>query len=104
MEHNPMYKICFYVPATHADHVKIAVFAKGAGKVGNYRCCAWQTLGEGQFMPLAGSHAFIGTQDQLERVSEYKIEMVCDDEHLKPVIAALKAAHPYEEPAYQVWR
>jgi structural hemagglutinin/hemolysin toxin protein RtxA len=99
-----MYKLCFYVPASHADDVKNAVFAQGAGKIGNYSCCAWQTLGEGQFMPLAGSHAFIGAQDQLEKVSEYKIEMICDDAHIKAVIAALKSAHPYEEPAYQVWR
>jgi len=99
-----MYKICFYVPTSHTDSVKNAMFAQGAGKIGNYSCCAWQTLGEGQFMPLTGSHAFIGELDQLEKISEYKIEMMCDDAYIKDVIAALKKAHPYEEPAYQVWR
>lgn len=99
-----MYKICFYVPTSHTDSVKNAMFAQGAGKIGNYSCCAWQTLGEGQFMPLTGSHAFIGELDQLEKISEYKIEMICEDAYIKDVITALKKAHPYEEPAYQVWR
>lgn len=99
-----MYKICFYVPITHAENVKNAVFATGAGKIGHYGCCAWQILGEGQFMPLAGSHAFIGEEGHLEKVSEYKIELICDDQYLSAAIAALKKSHPYEEPAYQVWR
>ncbi len=99
-----MYKICFYVPPSHAEEVKHQLFAKGAGKIGYYGCCAWQILGEGQFMPLEGNHAFIGDQDKLEKVSEYKIELVCDDQYIHDVIAALKHSHPYEAPAYQVWR
>ena len=99
-----MYKICFYVPVSHAEEVKDAMFAHGAGKIGHYGCCAWQILGEGQFMPLAGSHAFVGAEGHLEKISEYKIEMVCDDDYIHEVISALKKAHPYEEPAYQVWR
>ena len=55
-------------------------------------------------MPLAGSNAFIGNVDQIEKVAEYKVELVCDDEHIHQAIAALIAAHPYEEPAYQVWK
>ncbi len=99
-----MYKICFYVPITHAEQVKEAMFNSGAGKIGNYGCCAWQVLGEGQFMPLAGSHAFIGEKNRLEKVKEYKIEIVCANEHIHAVIAALKKSHPYEEPAYQVFK
>lgn len=99
-----MYKICVYIPLSHLEAVKNAMFAAGAGKVGNYSSCAWQVLGEGQFMPLSGSHAYIGAESHLERVSEYKVEMICEDSPIKDVIAALKAAHPYEEPAYQVWR
>lgn len=98
-----MYKICFYVPLSHIEEVKNAMFAAGAGKIGNYSHCSWQVLGEGQFMPLAGSHAFVGEQNQLAKVSEYKVEMICDDVHIHAVIAALRKAHPYEEPAYQVW-
>jgi structural hemagglutinin/hemolysin toxin protein RtxA len=99
-----MYKICFYVPESHLEQVKNAMFSAGAGKIGNYSCCAWQVAGEGQFMPLTGSHAFIGEQDQREKVAEYKVEMVCAKAHIHAVIAALKTAHPYEEPAYQVWQ
>ncbi|OGT64186.1 MAG: NGG1p interacting factor NIF3 [Gammaproteobacteria bacterium RIFCSPHIGHO2_12_FULL_45_9] len=99
-----MYKICFYVPITHTEQVKNALFEKGAGKIGNYSCCAWQILGEGQFMPLAGSHAFIGEQGHLEKVPEYKVEIVCENNLIHTVIAALKKAHPYEEPAYQIFR
>lgn len=99
-----MFKICFYVPVSHTDEVKKAMFASGAGKIGNYSCCSWQILGEGQFMPLEGSHAFIGEEGILEKVSEYKVEMVCDEAHIHAVMTALKKSHPYEEPAYQVWR
>jgi len=98
-----MYKICIYIPESHLEVVKNAMFAAGAGKIGNYSCCSWQIKGEGQFMPLAGSHAFIGSEGHLERVDEYKVEMICEEQHIKEVIAALKATHPYEEPAYQVW-
>ena len=99
-----MYKLCFYVPVTHVDVVKQAVFAAGAGRIGNYDSCAWQVLGEGQFRPLAGSSPFLGEQDRVESVAEYKVEAVCEDALIHDVITALKAAHPYEEPAYQVWR
>lgn len=97
-----MYKIVFYVPTSDAEKVKQALFDAGAGKVGDYECCAWQVLGEGQYKPLAGSNPHIGTQNQLEKTKEYKIEMVCETQHIKKAIQALKDAHPYEEPAYQV--
>lgn len=90
------------VPATHIDEVKQAMFAAGAGKIGNYSHCAWQTLGEGQFKPLAGSNAFIGEIDDITKVPEYKVEMICLHEDLQAIVAALKHAHPYETPAYYV--
>lgn len=99
-----MYKLCFYVPETHLDIVKQALFEAGAGKIGQYDYCAWQTLGQGQFRPLADSRPFSGEQDQVETVTEYKVEMVCADELIKTVIAALRATHPYEEPAFAVWQ
>lgn len=99
---HPMYLICFYVPIDHAEKVKNAMFTAGAGKIGQYSGCAWQTLGHGQFMPLEGSHAFIGEKHQLTTVQELKIEMVCTDEYIYAVVAALKQAHPYETPAYHV--
>jgi len=68
--------------------------------MGNYDSCSWQVLGQGQFRPLKGSNAFIGQQGQLERVEEYRVEMVCLDECAEAVLSALKLSHPYEEPAY----
>lgn len=80
------------------------MFEAGAGRVGNYDCCAWQTRGEGQFRPLDGSMPFLGNQGQIETVIEYKLELVCEEPCLKAVIAALKRAHPYEEVAYTAVR
>ncbi|USQ13053.1 YqfO family protein [Legionella lytica] len=99
-----MYKLCFYVPISHLNSVKEAVFNAGAGNLGNYSHCAWEILGEGQFMPLQGSNPFIGETNEIEKVSEYKVEMVCVHECIHEVIAALKKAHPYETPAYYVWK
>ena len=80
------------------------MFEAGAGRVGNYDCCAWQTRGEGQFRPLDGSSPFLGNQGQIETLIEHKLEMVCEEQCLEAVIAALKRAHPYEEVAYTVIR
>ena len=99
-----MYKLVFFVPESHLDVVKSAVFAAGAGRIGHYDCCAWQTRGEGQFRPLAGSDPFIGKTGELAVVAEYRVEMVCANEHIAGALDALRSAHPYEEPAYDVWR
>lgn len=98
-----MYKLCFFVPGSHVEETKQAIFATGAGRIGDYDCCAWQCQGQGQFRPLDGSQPFLGQQGELERVSEYKVELVCRDELIHDALAALKAAHPYEEPAYEVY-
>jgi structural toxin protein (hemagglutinin/hemolysin) RtxA len=99
-----MYKLCFYVPASHVEEVKNALFLHGAGQLGTYSHCAWQTLGEGQFLATAGSQPALGQVGQLEKIAEYKVEMICDGAKIGKVIAALKAAHPYEMPAYQVFK
>ena len=98
-----IYKLEFYVPATHLDKVKTAIFAVAAGQIGKYDCCSWQTAGAGQFRPCEGSKPFIGKKDRVETVREYKVELVCDSKHIKKAIAALKKSHPYETPAYQYW-
>ena len=95
-------KIEFYVPESHLEAVKSAMFEAGAGRVGDYDSCAWQTLGQGQFRPLEGSDPYLGQKGQIEQVAEYKVEMVCASELLATVIGAMKAAHPYEEVAYSV--
>ena len=99
-----MYKLCFYVPVSHAEAVKAAVFAAGAGRIGDYDQCCWQVEGRGQFRPLAGSDPFVGKQGELETVDELRVELVCEDSLIRDAIKALKEAHPYEEPAYDVWR
>lgn len=99
-----MYKLCLHVPQTHLDVVKNAIFEAGAGTVGHYCHCSWEVLGEGQFMPLPGSNAFIGEINKLEKVAEYKVETICTDDCINEVIAALKKAHPYETPSYEVWK
>lgn len=99
-----MYKLCVFVPEGAADQVKRAMFEAGAGKIGDYDHCCWQVLGQGQFRPLAGSSPCIGRQDEIETVDEYRIEMVCADAYIKNAVAALKRSHPYEEPAYDVWK
>lgn len=99
-----MYKLAFFVPQSHLEPVKAALFDAGVGRIGDYDRCCWQTLGEGQFRPLAGSDPHIGVQGQTERVAEWKVEMVCADAYILTAVAALKQAHPYEEVAYDVWR
>lgn len=97
-----MYKLCFYVPEAALEKVKDAVFKAGAGRVGNYERCCWQVLGEGQFQPLPGSKPYIGLDNHLETLSEYRVELVCDDNKIESAVVALKAAHPYETPAFDV--
>lgn len=99
-----MYKITFYVPESHLEAVKNAMFQEGAGKIGNYEHCAWQTLGIGQYRPLKGSDPYQGTIGQLEREEEYLVEMVCEETFIEKVLNALKKAHPYETPAYSFWK
>lgn len=97
-----MYSIIFYVPESHLDSVKTALFTHGAGRIGNYDCCCWQTLGMGQYRPLPGSKPHLGKENTIEKVPEYKVEMVCQAEDVQKVIAALLESHPYEVPAYAV--
>lgn len=96
------YRIDFYVPSSHLEKVKNVLFETGAGKIGDYDSCCWQVLGKGQFRPLPGSSPFIGEAMALEYVEEYKVEMIFPVELKEKVVLALKSAHPYEEPAYQL--
>lgn len=97
------FKIEIYVPATHAESLRAAIAAAGAGRLGNYDSCIWSTDGTGQFRPLPGSSPAIGSVGTLETVPEVKLETICAREHLRAVIAALRASHPYETPAFQFW-
>ena len=99
-----MIKIEFYVPVDSAETVKDAMFNVGAGKIGRYERCSWETGGTGQFHPLGGSNPTIGEVGKTEKISELKVEMVCEDHLTDNVIHALKQAHPYETPAYSYWK
>jgi hypothetical protein len=97
-----MYKIIFFVPPTHLEKVKTALFEAGAGRASHYKNCAWQVLGEGQFYPLDEANPFLGYKNKLNQIPEYYVEMFCNSECIQEALVALKEAHPYEEPAYQV--
>lgn len=99
-----MYKLSFYVPEVHLEPVKNALFAKGAGHYKTYDQCCWQIRGEGQFRPLVNSKPTLGQVNQLEKVIEYKVEMICTAAAIKEVVQALLDVHPYEEPAYEVYK
>jgi hypothetical protein len=99
-----MHKLTVYVPETHLDAVKEALFAAGAGRYAAYDRCCWQVAGQGEFRPLAGSEPFIGRAGEVERVPEVRVEMICVDDAVAAVAAALRTAHPYEEPAFDFVR
>jgi hypothetical protein len=95
----------FYVPIVHAAAVKRAIFATGAGTIGNYKNCAFQVKGEGQFLPVENANPVIGEVGQEETVEEYKVEILCSDEqNARDAVKALKESHPYEEVAYEVYK
>ena len=89
-----LFKIEIYIPESHLEQVKIAIFDAGAGRVGDYDACAWQTLGQGQYRPVEDRQPFVGTKDKIETVTEYKVELVCSEQFLPAVVEAMKASHP----------
>lgn len=97
-----MYSLVFYVPESHLEEVKEALFDVGAGAIGDYEACCWQVKGSGQFRPSASANPFIGQSGKLERVEEYRVEMVLKASLKEAVVSALKQAHPYEEVAYHL--
>ncbi len=101
-----MYKLIFYVPESHKEAVKEAVFAAGAGRISpesRYRRCSWEVLGTGQFEPGPESRPFLGKPGELERTEEYRVETAVPDAALAAAVQALRAAHPYEEPALEYY-
>ncbi len=97
------YKLEFYAPPKYIETVKQAIFAAGAGAIGDYDCCCWETTGTGQFRPLPHSNPFIGKQGEVATTPEVKVEVICPAAVMSEIIKALKQAHPYETPAFQYW-
>ena len=96
-----MFKLIYFVPESHLESTKLAIFEAGAGGLGNYEHCAWQVLGSGQFKPVKGANPFIGELNTLEQLPEWRVETIVPEEKASAVAKALKASHPYEEPAFE---
>ncbi|CCO09120.1 Nif3-like dinuclear metal center hexameric protein [Desulforamulus hydrothermalis] len=97
------YKLAVFVPAEHTEAVQQALAGAGAGWIGNYSDCTFQVRGTGTFRPRSGSHPFIGEQGELARVEEIRLETIVPAGKVKTVLAAMLAAHPYEEVAYDLY-
>ncbi|WP_068269624.1 Nif3-like dinuclear metal center hexameric protein [Aldersonia kunmingensis] len=91
------------VPEANTSTVQAAMFDAGAGLIGDYRECSWRVSGTGQFRPLPGANPAIGAVGEVESVVEDRVEMVADRRRRSAVLAALREAHPYEEPAFDVF-
>jgi dinuclear metal center YbgI/SA1388 family protein len=96
-------KIAVFVPDEYAGKVRAAMAQAGAGRLGNYDQCAYETEGTGYFRPLEGANPFIGEVDSGTSVKENKVEAICAAEDVEAVIAAMRRVHPYEEPAYDIF-
>lgn len=95
-------KVVVYVPEDHKESVCQAMFSAGAGAIGEYSHCSFQSEGTGTFLPGVGTDPHIGKIGQLERVREIKVETIVPESLLRKVTAAMIKSHPYEEPAYDV--
>lgn len=102
MPRDAAYLLVAYVPVTHTNAVLDAVFAAGAGVIGDYEACAFVSRGIGQFRPRRDALPVIGQFDQLERVDEDRIEVVVPVPVAQAVVAAVRTAHPYEEPVWHL--
>ena len=96
-------KLVVFVPPEALDAVRDAVFAAGAGRIGAYERCSWYTEGTGTFRGGEGTVPAVGQPGREERVPELRLETVYPSEREEEVVAALLAAHPYEEPAYDLY-
>lgn len=91
-----------FVPAADADAVREALFAAGAGRIGDYSHCSWSVAGTGQFLPHDGASPAIGEVGTVEKVSEDRVEVIAPARLRAKILAAMRAAHPYEEPAFDI--
>jgi hypothetical protein len=96
-------KLVVFVPPDALAGVRDALFAAGAGRIGAYERCSWHALGTGTFRPLPGADPTVGEVGVEEHVAELRLETVFPEERQADVVAALRAAHPYEEPAFDVY-
>jgi hypothetical protein len=96
-------KLVVFVPPDALDAVRDALFAAGAGRIGDYERCSWYAEGTGTFRPLPGANPAVGEVGEEERVPELRLETIFPEERQDAVVEALRGAHPYEEPAFDVY-
>ena len=96
-------KWVIFVPPDNAEAVRAAVFAAGAGQIGDYSGCSWSVTGTGQFLPGEGASPAIGSVGAVERVVEDRVEVIAPARTRREVLSAMRAAHPYEEPAFDIF-
>ena len=96
-------KLVVFVPAEALDVVRDAVFAAGAGRIGDYERCSWYTEGTGTFLGGEGTDPSVGVKGREERVLELRLETVFPEDRQEDVVAAMRRAHPYEEPAFDIY-
>ena len=106
IEYSPeeSYKLVVFVPVDALADVTNAVFEAGAGWIGNYRDCGFQAEGTGTFLPLEGTKPTVGRKGRLEKVAETRFETIVPAERLQAVVDSMKKAHPYEVPAFDVFK
>jgi dinuclear metal center YbgI/SA1388 family protein len=97
-------KLVTFVPAEHVEAVSRALFAAGAGRIGDYTSCSFRTTGTGTFFGGEGTHPVVGEAGRLEQVPELRLETLVPVGRTQAVVDALRAAHPYEEPAFDLVR
>ena len=96
-------KLVVFVPREALDPVRDALFAAGAGRIGDYERCSWYTEGTGTFFGREGTEPSVGQAGREQRVAELRLETVSPEERQAEVVEALRRAHPYEEPAFDVY-
>jgi hypothetical protein len=97
------HKLVWFVPREALETTRNAVFAAGAGRIGDYERCSWYTAGTGTFLAGEGASPSIGQVGREQRVSELRVETVVPADRVRDVVAALRDAHPYEEVAFELY-
>ena len=96
-------KLVWFVPVEALEATRDAVFAAGAGRIGDYERCSWYTAGTGTFFGGEGTEPAFGESGREEHLAELRVETVVPQDRVDEAVAALRAAHPYEEPAFDVY-
>ncbi len=96
-------KVVVFVPLSHLNQVSEAVFNAGGGVIGDYSNCSYRATGQGTFFGASNTKPAVGEKEKFETVEETRLEVLIDNWHLNKVISAIIKAHPYEEPAYDIY-